>query len=72
VPNGTGKLVSVSMAAAALGVSRYAIRRWILSGELQSVRIGERHWIPLDVLEAFTAAPGTTDDPPESPDTGTD
>lgn len=37
-----GELMTVSQAAAILGVNSFTIRRWIKSGKLEAMRIGEK------------------------------
>ena len=47
------ELLSPAQAAARLGVSRATIARRIDSGDIQSVKVGSRHKIPLREFERF-------------------
>ena len=46
-------LVSVSEAAAALGISHRSVRGLIYTGDLRSVKVGRRRLLAVDDLENF-------------------
>jgi excisionase family DNA binding protein len=46
-------LVSVSEAAAALGISHRSVRGLVYSGELRSCKVGARRVIAVEDLESF-------------------
>jgi excisionase family DNA binding protein len=46
-------LVSISEAAAALGLSHRTVRSLVYAGELRSIKVGARRLIAVDDLEGF-------------------
>ena len=46
-------LVSVKSAAKMAQIPEYALRRWIQSGQVPTIKSGRRVYIPLNKLEEF-------------------
>ena len=65
---GSDPLLSTTLAAAALGVTRWTVNRWIRDGDLEAVRIHGRYYVRLSVLEAFPGPLEPNDGPVEADD----
>jgi excisionase family DNA binding protein len=54
------RLLSIKQACRLLGLSRTTLYALLASGELRSVSIGRRRFVPSDAIEEFIAALPTT------------
>ncbi len=50
-----GPLTTRDIAAAALAVSRQRVHQLISTGQLETVRVGDRRYVPLAALQTFRA-----------------